>query len=276
MLWPCDRAVTCASRMQPLRGAAAAAAPKRWWLANSTAPLLAPAYAAHQRSVPRLPIPPLGETLERYLRAAQPLQTLEEHAATRAAVAQFFDTDGPGLQRLLEEADAALPHDSSYLESLWYRLAYLGPRSPVPIHANPCFTLAPPSRHTPPLERAAGLLAKAAQWAHALRTGTLTAPTAKGGLPLCMALLPAVLGTARIPRQGCDVLHSASAPDAAAVCRRGEWYSVPLFDATGAPLTLVSPSSEQAPGCPSTRMPRHEGHRSPQAHRSRPRLSSTR
>ena len=45
---------------------------------------------AGQSKLPKLPIPPLEETCQRYLRALEPLQDEEEHEATKAAVAEFL------------------------------------------------------------------------------------------------------------------------------------------------------------------------------------------
>ena len=216
---------------------ASAAASARWWRASAAA-CLHPKYAAHQKGVPRLPIPTIEATCERYLRAAKPLQMPDQHDATVAAVKSFCaaDGDGPVLQQALISVDASLPHESSYLESLWYRLAYLGPRSPVPIHSNPAFALAPPSEGEQPVARAAKLLAASARWAHALRTGALPAPTARGGAPLCMSMLPAVLGSSRLPEVGCDRLQSAPTSEHAAIYWRGDWFQLRLFGADGEPL----------------------------------------
>ena len=45
---------------------------------------------AAQSKLPKLPIPPLEETCQRYLRALEPLQDEEEHVATKEAVAEFL------------------------------------------------------------------------------------------------------------------------------------------------------------------------------------------
>ena len=50
-----------------------------------------------QRSLPRLPIPKLEKTVERYLKAQEPLQTKEEHTKTAGLARKFLEKDGKGL-----------------------------------------------------------------------------------------------------------------------------------------------------------------------------------
>lgn len=56
---------------------------------------------AHQDKLPKLPIPELESTLQKYLAVLRPLQTTREHAETRIAVEEFLRQDGPELQEKL-------------------------------------------------------------------------------------------------------------------------------------------------------------------------------
>ena len=58
---------------------------------------------AFQDKLPKLPIPSLEDTCNRYLRALEALQDEKEHVNTKAAVKQFLETDGPVLHGILEE-----------------------------------------------------------------------------------------------------------------------------------------------------------------------------
>lgn len=58
---------------------------------------------AYQDKLPKLPIPPLEDTCNRYLRALEALQDEKEHAATVAAVKEFLETDGPMLHEMLKD-----------------------------------------------------------------------------------------------------------------------------------------------------------------------------
>ena len=56
-----------------------------------------------QDRLPKLPIPSLEDTCNRYLKALEALQDEKDHANTKAAVKQFLETDGPVLHGILEE-----------------------------------------------------------------------------------------------------------------------------------------------------------------------------
>lgn len=68
---------------------------------------------AAQDSLPKLPIPELKSSLERYLRALKPLQEEREHAETKLAVEAFGSDEGPILQKLLEDYASG---QTSYIE----------------------------------------------------------------------------------------------------------------------------------------------------------------
>lgn len=93
-----------------------------------------------REEVPKLPIPPLNETLQRYLRQVQPLLTYEEYEKTASSVREFERGEGPildaELRRLAEESP------TSWLEGFW-DTGYLEFRVPVPINVNPFFIIHP-------------------------------------------------------------------------------------------------------------------------------------
>lgn len=61
-------------------------------------------FKAHQESLPRLPVPPLQQTLDHYLRTLQPIVSEEEWAHTKQLVEEFQAAGGVGerLQKGLE------------------------------------------------------------------------------------------------------------------------------------------------------------------------------
>lgn len=58
---------------------------------------------AYQDKLPKLPLPTLEDTCNRYLRALEGLQDEKEHETTKEAVKEFLQTDGPQLHQLLQE-----------------------------------------------------------------------------------------------------------------------------------------------------------------------------
>ena len=89
---------------------------------------------AHQEKLPKLPIPPIRDTCERYLRALAPLQDEKEHAATKKAVQEFLNGEesegGPNgegegikLDRMLREY---AKDKDSYIEEFWLASCFDG------------------------------------------------------------------------------------------------------------------------------------------------------
>lgn len=88
-----------------------------------------------QASLPRLPIPKLELTCERYLAAQKPLLIEEAYRKTEANVKQFLQTTGKNLQAQLIEEDKRNKH-TSYISEPWFDM-YLRDRRPLPINYNP-------------------------------------------------------------------------------------------------------------------------------------------
>ncbi len=80
---------------------------------------------AHQEKLPKLPIPDLEKTCQKYLSVLKPLQTIREHAETKQAVEEFLRQDGPELH---EKLKAYAEGRTSYIEQFceyWCCLFYL-------------------------------------------------------------------------------------------------------------------------------------------------------
>ena len=58
---------------------------------------------SHQDSLPKLPIPDLHSTCDKYLEALLPLQAPREHENTKAAVKKFLEHDGLELDERLRK-----------------------------------------------------------------------------------------------------------------------------------------------------------------------------
>lgn len=89
-----------------------------------------------QPSLPRLPIPDLCKTGERYLRAQKPLLNSEQYEQTKLYVNKFIETEGIDLQKALRHEDNQNKH-TSYISGPWFHM-YLSDRKPLPLNYNPC------------------------------------------------------------------------------------------------------------------------------------------
>ncbi|KAH7925138.1 carnitine acetyl transferase [Leucogyrophana mollusca] len=190
---------------------------------------------ANQRTLPKLPIPPLEDTCARYLTALRGLQDDDEHEATKRAVAAFLEEGGEG-KKLQERLKAWASERDSYIEDFWYE-SYLSHSDPVVLALNPFFVLEndPTPDRGSQLPRAAALIISSLGFVHDLRKGMLDPDTVRGK-PLDMDQYTRLFGTARIPTQrGCKMLVNDNARHIV-VLRRGQFYWFDALDEENRPL----------------------------------------
>ncbi|GAA3383783.1 choline/carnitine O-acyltransferase [Cryptosporangium minutisporangium] len=146
--------------------------------------------------LPRVPLPTLEDTCDRFLRWCAPLLTADEYARTEAEIAAFLAPDGPGrpLHEILEKYDAT-EGVHSWLDTFWpYR--YLGRRDRIALNANFFFLFrdAPLSQ----VERATALIVGALAFKHDVDTEALP-PAVQRGVPQTMEQNKYLFSTTRIP-----------------------------------------------------------------------------
>ncbi|CAK4656326.1 hypothetical protein LEN26_015232 [Aphanomyces euteiches] len=122
-----------------------------------------------QKSLTRLPIPKLDDTLNRYLLAVQPVVSPSEFEDTKRAVEKFRKQGGPELHAALVERDNAAP-ETSYINKWWFDM-YVQDRSPIVINVNPQIKIKDdplPEKNTQN-QRAASLIASSVRVFRTLR-----------------------------------------------------------------------------------------------------------
>ena len=67
-----------------------------------------------QDSLPRMPIPPLADTVDKYIEALKPVVSEAQFAEAVVATAEFVANEGPELHKKLVERDQARL-DTSYI-----------------------------------------------------------------------------------------------------------------------------------------------------------------
>eukprot|EP00750_Incisomonas_marina_P021920 INCI4793.2.p1 GENE.INCI4793.2~~INCI4793.2.p1 ORF type:complete len:569 (+),score=97.63 INCI4793.2:142-1848(+) len=223
-----------------------------------------------QDRLPQLPVPPLAETIDRYLRSIKAIQVQPaDYAKSEAAARAFLSSEcAASLQQALEararkcnEEKRGFPH-THWLEEWWENLAYLSSRDPLAINLN-CFgTLfcGIPTDFGPTtdknllaLTRAAAVIYGTMQFRDALQTGQLGAESLdrRGRMPLCMAQFNRVFSSIREPGEEMDHItqfdidKDPAVPPHVAVWCEGRWYRMPLLRgnqqaAAGGPLAVFS------------------------------------
>lgn len=158
---------------------------------------------ASQDKLPRLPIPDLQVTLEKFKDRLEALHDERQHAETARVVQEFLLGDGPVLQKALQEYEAEgleAGKIGSYVEEFWDE-SYLSPDASVVLNLNPFFVLEggpDPKTAKDQLRRAASLCFASLKMASVLKHETLT-PDVFRGVPLCMDQFKALFGSSRQP-----------------------------------------------------------------------------
>lgn len=166
----------------------------------------------------RLPIPPLEDTLKRYLDRVEPLQDERQFRRTKRVVMSPENLDVmKTLQEKLLQYDAELANEtpeSSYIEQFWYD-SYLLYDQSVVLNVNPYFQLeddptitkdnprgsepgGPYGKHTLQIKRCAKLVTSILKFIKQVRHGTL-APDKIRNTPLSMDQYKKLFGSSRIP-----------------------------------------------------------------------------
>ncbi|KAG6293177.1 hypothetical protein E4U45_006745 [Claviceps purpurea] len=182
---------------------------------------------AAQDKLPKLPIPHLASTCDKYLEALKPLQSPRERAETEHAVRDFLSTDGPDLQEKLKKYARG---KTSYIEQFWYD-SYLNFDNPVVLNLNPFFLLEddPTPARNNQVTRAASLVVSALEFIRAVRKEELPPDTVKGQ-PLCMYQFSRLFGTARVPTEhGCQIVQDPEAKHIVVICH-GQIYWFDVLD----------------------------------------------
>ncbi|TWU74922.1 hypothetical protein ED733_004585 [Metarhizium rileyi] len=182
---------------------------------------------AAQDSLPKLPIPDLSSTCDKYLEALGPLQTPRERAETELAVREFLSTDGQELQEKLQKYAQG---KTSYIEQFWYD-SYLNFDNPVVLNLNPFFLLEddPTPARNNQVTRAASLVVSALEFIRAVRKEELPPDTIKGKA-LCMYQFSRLFGTARVPTEnGCQIVQDPEAKHIVVICH-GQIYWFDVLD----------------------------------------------
>ncbi|KAF6216188.1 hypothetical protein GE061_000528 [Apolygus lucorum] len=216
-----------------------------------------------QPSLPRLPIPALEKTCERFLRAQKPLLTEEEYGVVEKNVKSFCSQDGQSLQKQLIDNDRN-NRQTSYISKPWFDM-YLNDRRPLPINYNPflVFISDPKKEYNSQLIRSTNLVVSSLRFLKSLNanliepevyhldpkksdtkffrtvTGALPSSISWYGaylfkaFPLDMSQYRHLFNTSRIPKKDSDELFHVDQTNYITVMQRGKFYKVRVLDDNG-------------------------------------------
>ncbi|KAG6360628.1 hypothetical protein INS49_011692 [Diaporthe citri] len=182
---------------------------------------------AQQDKLPKLPIPELAGTCDKYLAALKPLQSPREHSDTKQAVHEFLSNEGPELQEKLKRYAEGR---TSYIEQFWYD-SYLNYDNPVVLNLNPFFLLEddPTPARNNQVTRAASLVVSALEFVRAVRKEELPPDSIKG-TAMDMYQYSRLFGTARVPTEaGCQIEQDPESKHLVVMCH-GQFYWFDVLD----------------------------------------------
>lgn len=158
----------------------------------------------YQKNLPKLPVPALGATLQKYLQSVRPLLSDAEFQRTEQAVKEFEAPGGLGQElqeRLLAKAND--PNVVNWMEDWWLDQAYMGYRDPVVIYVSYFFLYKDDKLRKSPAQRAAAIATAALEFKRQIAQKTLEPEYVKGE-PLCMDSFKYMFNNCRIPKKPSD------------------------------------------------------------------------
>lgn len=227
----------------------------------------------YQKSLPRLPVPKLEDTIRRYLAAQKPLLDEEQFKTTEKLALDFQNGVGKKLHEDLVAQDKNNKH-TSYISAPWFDM-YLSARDSVVLNFNPfmSFNPDPKTEYNDQLVRATNMVCSAVRFMKTLRAELLEpevfhlnpaksdtdgfkklirwVPSSLSwfgaymvnAFPLDMSQYFRLFNSTRIPRKGRDELFTNEKGKHLLVMRKGNMYVFDIVDRDG---NLVSPAEIQS------------------------------
>lgn len=188
------------------------------------------------QELPRLPIPQLERTLDRYLKSVRPLLSQKEFAKYSLIVDDFLKGQGPILQERLIQYDKTQPY--SWLENWWLSLAYLSWRESVLVNSNWYIIVQKHpnyGQHNHAIKRTAGFITSFLDYKEMIDSGQISA---QGKEPLCNYQYTRMFGITRIPIKSEDILVTHQESKHIVVMIQDQIYAVDVFDQTGGRVSV--------------------------------------
>lgn len=195
-------------------------------------------------TLPKLPIPELTDTAERYLTWVQPLLDINDYQVTQQCVRNFINEEGPVLQQDLQQlAEQQAQYNKSWLSDAWLD-SYLCVRESLPLSTSTAFRLGMnlPNKG---LLRLANLIVGLAKQSADYLSGKITPNASPRGEILDMRQWLALRGIARVPQSKIDGYELAPLEQQARhiiIFWQGQAYQLPILDKD---YQLYSPTAVQ-------------------------------
>ncbi|KAI6657714.1 Carnitine O-acetyltransferase-like [Oopsacas minuta] len=194
---------------------------------------------SNTNSLPRLPVPKLHQTINKFLNSVRPLLTLEEYSQTADLAQEFLNKEGIYLQGLLLDRAAST---DNWLTEWWLETAYLKFRGPLPIYSTPVCVRSKQqfTNVSHWIDYLSKYLYATGKFFDLVRNNNLPQDII-GDSPLCMSQYNKLAGTYRIPGVEIDSLRYSPDTNHVLVIHRGRYFKLPIYTGEGELKRVLQP-----------------------------------
>ncbi|XP_060135292.1 carnitine O-palmitoyltransferase 1, muscle isoform [Zootoca vivipara] len=188
-----------------------------------------PMLYSFQTSLPKLPVPCVKDTIERYLESVRPLLDTDKYDDMEALALDFQLSLAPRLQKYLILKSWWA---TNYVSDWWEEYIYLRGRSPIMVNSNYYimdFLYVTPTHNQ--AARAANAVHSIMLYRRRLEHEDLPPVMALGLVPMCSYQMERMFNTTRIPGEEADSLLHLSDSRHLAVFHKGRFYKLWLYQA---------------------------------------------
>lgn len=196
-----------------------------------------PSLYSFQRSLPRMSVPPVSETINKLLDSMKCILSDEEYRKLEAEAREFESSLAPKLQKLLILKSWLT---QNYVTDWWTKYVYLMTRLPLANNCNYYIMDQSYWRATDkPVSRAASLVANLLRFKHLIDREELPPLVIRDTIPICMAQYEQLFSTTRVPNEEFDKLvhYDTSVSKHIIVIYQGVYYKLQCYDYDNNPLS---------------------------------------
>ncbi|CAL8263478.1 unnamed protein product [Merluccius merluccius] len=186
-----------------------------------------PLLYSFQASLPRLPVPSVDDTIDRYLESVRALLDNKQYRQMETLANDFRNTSAPQLQRYLMLKSWWA---TNYVSDWWEEYIYLRGRSPIMVNSNfyvmDLLYVTPTRRQA---ARAGNTVHAMLQYRRKLERGEHAPLRALGIVPMCSSQMERMFNTTRIPGIETDIVQHLTDRKHLVVYHKGRFFQVWLY-----------------------------------------------
>lgn len=196
-----------------------------------------PSLYSFQRSLPRMSVPNVNQTINKLLESVKCIMSEEEYENFQKEARDFETSLAPKLQRLLILKSWLT---QNYVSDWWTKYVYLRTRLPLANNCNYYIMDQSYWRATDrPVARAASLVANLLRFKQLIDREELPPLVLRDTIPICMAQYEPLFSTTRVPKKEFDELvhYETSVSKHIIVVCHGVYYKLNCYDCENNPLS---------------------------------------